>query len=192
MLLLGAQSLSAIGDENSAFIHMVCVPEIGFFEITPTHIWNIPKDKATRRLLPHKYSLFPEGASEFLCALKDSTVRVSYRMDLAAGLCGQEGRSRFLIGIWINERKVIDQVVFAEPCYSSGTTRISYSSASNGSIGFDAHPAYGMFDGGPMIVSFDAGLMDEKFNNLSAHDELLPITMEHINKRIDELTKKKN
>ncbi|MDP2143370.1 MAG: hypothetical protein Q8J80_04490 [Gallionella sp.] len=175
---------TAFGDQRSTFIHMACVPEIGFFEITPTYIWNVPEERAIKRLMQKKHKLFPEGSGKFSCVLNDSTIKVQYRTES----CNHYENSQIFIDMWVNDLKVIHQVVFADTCYSAATTRIWYSQ--EGSVGFDANPAYGMFDSGPVTVSFFAGLVGDEFNNFSANDEALPITMSHINKRIDGLVNK--
>ncbi len=184
LFFLTTLSGNAFGDQRSTFIHMTCVPEIGFFEMTPTYIWNVPDDGAIKISMQKKYNLFSEGAGKFSCVLNDSTVKVQYQTKS----CNHDENSQFIIDMWVNDLKVLNQVVFADTCYSASATRIWYSQ--DGSIGFDANPAYGMFDGGPVTVSFFAGLSGGKFNNFTEHDEVLPISMGHINKRIAGLISK--
>ncbi len=184
LLFLAILSGTAFGDQRSTFIHVACVPEIGFFEITPTYIWDVPDDGAIKMSMQRKHQLFSGGSGKFSCVLNDSTIKVQYQMKS----CNHDENSQFILDMWVNDLKVISQIVFADTCYSATTTRVWYSQ--DGSIGFDANPAYGMFDGGPVTVSFFAGLVGGKFNNFSAHDEVLPITMSHINKRVAGLISK--
>jgi hypothetical protein len=171
-------------DELVKFIRPLCIPEVHYFELTNTSMWNgVPdlRDSNISDLLKRKYSIFPEAKpGKLSCTMDARKLVVHYTSSTSSGACGLEGGSRFLIDLWIDDVQVLSKIVLADECSSSSVTRIW---SSGNTIGFDGYPAFGMNEV-RRLVSFFAFIGDGKVSNLGAADVSLPITMPMLEQRI--------
>jgi hypothetical protein len=183
LLFLACFARSAQSDELRTFVRPLCMPEVSYFEVITTPIWNEEPDlKSAAPLLRKKYSLFPGAAGKFSCDMGPTKVRVRWASAPAAGLCGKnDGGTRILINLWINDGQVLKDVVLSDDCDGATITRLWIQQGV--SIGFDAR-SNGTMTERPRVVSFFASIHGGSVQNLAPNDVRLPITMPMLERRM--------
>lgn len=186
-LFIAAEKIMA--DEKFKFLHLTCIPDASYMEIMPSQLMNIGGyDTETYK---NKYGLFPEGKGEIECDIgKDVRVEYLSTYPRATGMCGAGTNS--VLNIYIDNKLVAKDVVFNADCFDSGTTGISIQDQNYFLVlSLLMHPKTGSNPIGPKTIyrdNFIINLTKDEF--LTNKSQALPITMKHIESRVQEFTPK--
>ena len=177
-------STNCWADTRHKYLQTKCIPELNFFELSATKIFNIKYENID---IPKNYGLIPESEGQYECDLGQEKITIKHRSSKARtkGQCAVGTRS--FIDIFLNETLVAKNIYFHDDCFSAGTIKISFQSIiKDGTIAFEMHPGRSHY--GPKQIVSDRVILDLKNNTFHSnmrHD--LPITMKYIRDRSKQL-----
>lgn len=174
---------TASADWLDRFVHVVCVPQYGYFELRPVAIYNVGDSvEQHSKAVEDEYGLFEARPFETECRVGEKTIKakIYYTTPQGRGMCGASIKGA--VSIWLDELLVADRISFDDQCWGKTAHRIWFEvSREFQAIYLDYEPEQGR--DGPfrqnVTMNFPVGLANQSKG--------LPMTRESLE---DELKRK--
>ena len=116
---------TASADWLDRFVHVVCVPQYGYFELRPVAIYNVGDYvEQHSKVVESEKGLFEAKPFDTECRVGEKTIKakIYYTTPRERGVCGASIKGA--VSIWLDELLVADRISFDDQCWGRTAQRI--------------------------------------------------------------------